>query len=363
MRILFFIDTFSAGGKERRLMELMKGLKERPEINFELVIMSSHIHFIEVFDLGIKIHQLVRKTKRDTSIFKKIYQICKNYKPDFIHCWDSMSAIYLIPTLKLLHIKLVNGMVTDAPEKTGLFNKYWLRAQLTFPFSKAIIGNSQAGLSAYNAPAKKSICIRNGFNFKRTKTLDSSDEIRTRLGITTTYVVGMVASYSIYKDYETYFAASQLLLQKRKDITFLALGIDTDSDQAKNHIEQQYLDNFKLLGKRSGIESYINCMDVCVLATFTEGISNAILEYMALRKPVIATEGGGTNEIVEDKITGFLIQPRNAAALAEKMEFLLDDEALRHSMGEAGQQRIHSHFSIEKMVDDFVIAYKKIKSA
>ena len=48
-------------------------------------------------------------------------------------------------------------------------------------------------------------------------------------------------------------------------------------------------------------------MDICLLSTFTEGISNSIMEYMALGKPVIATDGGGTKEIVDDGETGFLI--------------------------------------------------------
>src|SRR3712207_2757242 len=120
MRVLFFIDTFSAGGKERRLMELMKGLKRKSEIDFELVVLDSNIDYSEVYDLGIAVHKVIRKTKKDLSVFSKVYQICRDYKPDVVHCWDSMSAVYLVPATKLLRIKLVNGMVTDAPGKTGI---------------------------------------------------------------------------------------------------------------------------------------------------------------------------------------------------------------------------------------------------
>jgi hypothetical protein len=81
MRILFFTDTFASGGKERMLLELMKGLRERTEIEFELVIMSKEIHFKEVFDLGIKVHQVVRKTKKDISVFKKIYKFVRILDP------------------------------------------------------------------------------------------------------------------------------------------------------------------------------------------------------------------------------------------------------------------------------------------
>ena len=86
----------------------MKGIKLKPNIEFELVVMSNEIHYKEVFNWGIKIHYLIRKTKKDLSVFNKFYKICKQYNPDIVHCWDSMTAIYTIPACKLLNIKLVN---------------------------------------------------------------------------------------------------------------------------------------------------------------------------------------------------------------------------------------------------------------
>src|SRR5450631_1026972 len=117
MRILFFIDSLTSGGKERRLVELMKGLRLKSNIEFELVVMSNELHYKEVFDLDIKIHYHIRTTKKDIAIFNKFYKICKNYKPDFVHCWDSMTAVIAVPACKLLNIKLVNGMVVDTPVK------------------------------------------------------------------------------------------------------------------------------------------------------------------------------------------------------------------------------------------------------
>ena len=107
----------SAGGKERRLTELMKALDIKQGIQFEIAVMDNNIHYKEILDLGIKIHYLIRKTAKDISVFNKFYQICKEFKPDIVHCWDSMTAVYSIPACKLLHIKLVNGMIVNAPEK------------------------------------------------------------------------------------------------------------------------------------------------------------------------------------------------------------------------------------------------------
>ena len=97
-----------------------------------------------------------------------------------------------------------------------------------------------------------------------------------------------------------------------------------------------------------------------MLATFTEGISNAILEYMALAKPVVATGGSGTEELVEDGITGFLVRTSDPLQLAEKLEILLNNEVLRKEMGLAGHERVGKHFSINRMVTEYVNLYKLI---
>lgn len=360
MRILFFINGIHPGGKERRMIELMKELKLRKGIDFELALMNREINYPEILKMDIKLHYLIRKSKKDLSIFRKFYKLCKEFRPDIIHCWDSMTAVYAIPACKLLNIKLMNGMVVDTPVIKNITNKNWLRARLTFPFSDVIVGNSKAGMKAYKAPLKKGLIIHNGYNFKRNEQLLDNKIIREQLDIHTEYIIGMVATFSEYKDYTTYYQAAKLLLTKRQDITFLAIGNNTDSPSSQQLAGNNLKEHFRLLGEKSGIESYINAMDICVLATFTEGISNSIMEYMALGKPVIATSGGGTNEIVEDGKTGILIKPSDAEILANKMELLLNNPELCLKMGISGKKRIQNYFSIDAMVNAFISYYEKL---
>jgi glycosyltransferase involved in cell wall biosynthesis len=360
MKLLFISGTLGSGGKERRLTELIKSLKLINDVEFELVVMSNDIHYKEVLDIGINIHFIIRKTKKDISIFYKFYKLCRSYRPDIVHCWDSMTAVYLVPACKLLHIRLVNGMVINAPLKRNILNKHWLRARLSFPFSDVIVGNSKAGLRAYKAPEEKSIVIHNGFNFNRIKHLTDSTNLKRNLA-GSNCLVGMVAAFNDHKDYKTYFMAAQSLLRNRRDITFLAIGNGTDSTEAQSLIDTKYIDHFRLLGVRSDVESFINAMDICVLSTFTEGISNSILEYMALGKPVIATDGGGTCEIVLDNKTGFLINPSNPEELAEKLEILINDRQLRKTMGLAGRERVMNEFSIDQMVSKYTDLYKSLE--
>src|SRR6185437_3343322 len=194
-----FIDAMGFGGKERRLMELMKEIKLNPNFDFELAAMNSEIDYHDVFDLNIKIHYLIRKTRKDLSIFFKLYKICKEYRPNIIHCWDSMTAIYAIPVSLLLNIKLINGMVVNYPIKQNIFNKHWFRAKLTFLFSTAIVGNSKSGLLAYKTSPKKSYVAYNGYNFNRNNHLAEKISIKKQLDIHTDHIIAMVASFSEFK--------------------------------------------------------------------------------------------------------------------------------------------------------------------
>ena len=359
MRILFIIDCLTSGGKERRMVELLKGLKKVEGFQCSLAIMSYEIYYKEVLEFNIPIHYFIRKTKKDFSIFNKLYHFSQDFKPDVIHCWDSMTAVYSAYVCKLLGITFVNGMVIDTPAGLKFLYKHWVRAQFVFPFSDIIIGNSNAGLKSYRAPARKSYCIYNGYNFERSSNILPVNEIRKQLNIDTKYIVGMVAEFSILKDYKTYYMAARTILNSRNDVTFLAIGKNTDTDESLMLVDEKHQSNFRFLGTKSNIESYINIMDICVLATFTEGISNAIMEYMALEKPVIATSGGGTNEIIQDKITGFLVKKSDPSDFAEKMETLLNDSDLRRQMGSLGKKRVENMFSIDRMVNDYVSVYQK----
>src|SRR5262249_16038980 len=93
-------------------------------------------------------------------------------------------------------------------------------------------------------------------------------------------------------------------------------------------------------------------------STFTEGLSNSIMEYMALGKPVVATDGGGTRELVVDGETGFLVPPGTPSALVAKIEYLLANPDIAKRMGEAGEARLRREFSIMRMVEETVKLYE-----
>lgn len=367
MKLLLFIDCLSAGGKERRLTEFMKGLKLNSEVDFELVIMKKEVHYEQVFNLNIKIHYLIRKTKKDFSVFHKFYVICKNYKPDIVHCWNSMTAVIAVPSCKLLNILLVNGLVIDTPINQTIFNKHWLRARLTFPFSNNVIGNSKAGLQAYKSPAIKSICIYNGIDFQRFHNLKEPAIIQKEIfgtNLENIFVAGMVAGFDNRKDYETLIKGAIFLVNSNDSVRFVLVGNGSNFIKIKNSVPPILKSKIIFLGRRTDVESIINVFDVGILLSNSkvhgEGISNSIIEYMALSKPVIASRGGGTNEIVFHNRNGFLIDPGNSMQLIESVQKLIKNKELRVKLGKAGNQIVHNSFDLKVMTENYLTMYKNL---
>lgn len=367
MKILFFINGIHPGGKERRMLELMKELKLRKEFEFELALMNTEVSYPAIFDMGIKLHYLIRKTKKDLSVFNKFYKLCRDFKPDIIHCWDSMTAVYAIPACRLLKIKLINGMVVDTPSKRNILNKNWLRARLVFPFSDVIIGNSKAGLAAYKAPPKKSECIYNGMNLNRFINLKEPSSVYNEIfGVNSDriFIVGMVAAFEIRKDYKTLIKAAATLIPLHDNLRFILVGGGAGLEEIKNSVPASLLNKIIFLGKKSNVESIINIFAVGILLTNSkvhgEGISNSIIEYMALGKPVISTRGGGTNEVVIDNQNGFLIDPNDEDQLIKKIELLIKNEDLRNKLGKKGIEMIHEKFEIKIMANHYVSIYHQL---
>lgn len=360
MRILYFIDGLGRGGKERRLIQLLRFVLERNAAEVELVMMSREIAYPEFHGLDIKTEYLIRKGNKDLRIFQDLYRICRRFQPDIIHTWDSMTSVYAAPVARLSGTRFINGMITNTPPGLKPFTSLWLRSRITFLFSDAIVANSQAGLVAYNAPARKSVCIRSGIDQSRILNLPDQETVRRDIGIKTPRVVGMVAEFSDKKDYCTFILAAHKVLATRDDVTFLAVGGGKHLERCKSLVRAQYRERVKFLGWQERVECIMNIMDIGVLATYTEGISNSILEFMALGKPMVATDGGGTKEIVEHGVTGFLVPARDAGQLAGRISELLCDRDACRSLGERGRDRALNLFGIETMGNQFLRLYERV---
>jgi len=116
----------------------------------------------------------------------------------------------------------------------------------------------------------------------------------------------------------------------------------------------------RFLGQRQDVDSLVPQMDIGVLCTFTEGISNSILEFMAAGKPVVVTDGGGSRELVMHGVHGFLVPVSDPSTVAEKIDLLLSDDNRALQMGMAGRQRVEESFSLEALAENSFQLYQAV---
>ena len=364
MNIVLAIDSLRPGGKERQLTQLLRGLKQREDLALELVITRREIGYPEVLELGIPIHIIERGHKWDVSIFKRFYSIAREFKADVIHTWDPITTMIALPACKWLRIRLVNESIRHAlPIRR--FGKLWWLAKLLFPLSDILVANSMAGLKTYGViPSPRAVCIYNGYDPGRANTGESAESVRRRLGIDTSLVVGMVANFVDAKDYRTFLNAAVAIVRDRDDVSFVCVGDGPMLAQLKGSVPADIENRIFFAGRQQPVEAVIDVFDIGVLTCNThghaEGLSNAIMECMGQKKPVIATDSGGNKEIVVHEKTGFLIPPFDADDLEETLRRLLDNDGLRSSMGKAGSLRIQEVFSMENLVNGHIEVYKRV---
>lgn len=174
-------------------------------------------------------------------------------------------------------------------------------------------------------------------------------------------VVGMASRFNAIKGHETFLEAVKIVLKQCADIRdklkFLVVGGAVFDEDRKR---ERYLraltsrmglgENVIFAGFREDMPSVYAAMDIFVLASSAEACGRVLLEAMACAKPVIATNSGGSPEIVMDGTTGYLFEPNDALSLAKKITALLRDNDEAKRMGQAGSKRVIESFSIERNV-------------
>ncbi len=365
MKILMVVDALSGGGQERQLLEHIKGLLQyQGQYDIYLVSLTDTVEYKYVYDLPIQFDIVKRKYKKDVTVFFKLRNIIKRFRPDIIHSWSYMASVYLSFSNLFTGIPLVNGIIADAFADLNLSDKNYLRVKLVTPFTDIFISNSEAGIRAYHLHPDKAVVINNGIDFGRFENLNPIDEVEKEMiggPKEGRIILGMIAGFDGRKDFGTLINAAIKICSERKDLVFLLIGGGPDWESLKSRVPDDLINKqIVLTGKRSDVESIIQIFDIGMLITFYEGISNAIIEYMALGKPVIATNGGGTSELVIDGVNGYLVERRNESQIIEKMKLLIDDGELRMKMGRNGSQWVRQQFDLNKKTNEYIRLYKKL---
>jgi len=179
-------------------------------------------------------------------------------------------------------------------------------------------------------------------------------DMRAELGIPQdALVIGMVATLRSWKGHAYLLESFVNLVEAFPSAHLLIAGNGPFREPLLERITASGLaDRVHLIGQREDVPDVLGAMDVFALPSYAnEGVPQAIMQAMAMELPVVSTTVGAIDEAVEDGVTGYLVEPKNAGQLKARLAELLASEVLRRTMGVAARKRAESRFSSERMLD------------
>ena len=179
-------------------------------------------------------------------------------------------------------------------------------------------------------------------------------------------VVGYVARISPQKGLEDFVRSMRLVADAVPAARFVLVGDAPAGEEGLKARLNELIaslglgDRLVMPGYRNDAVALMRAFDVYVSTALWEGLPFTLLEAMACRKPIVATDVGGNNDLVVDGETGYLVPVGDHGALAGRVRQLLDDPGLRRRLGEAGRQRVEDRFSIGYMVRETSALYERV---
>ena len=188
--------------------------------------------------------------------------------------------------------------------------------------------------------------------------LDTADTAST---VSPSQTVIMVANLRPVKAVDTLIRAAAVVVKSVPNVRFAIVGDGPQrTSLLKLATELSLTGQIDLMGSTSDVRAALRGATVGVLASTSEGFSNAILEYMCAGLPVVATDVGGNREAVLNGKTGFLIAPADQNALAVKLIYLLTHPDESSRLGRAGKERAETEFSLAAMIRNYQQYYIKL---
>ncbi|HKX76654.1 MAG TPA: glycosyltransferase [Acidimicrobiia bacterium] len=235
--------------------------------------------------------------------------------------------------------------------------------RLTYGRNSATVAVSDQvakALARYPGPV---LTISNGVSVQ----VDATDSLRARtaLGLSESQpLVVHVGNIRPGKGHHNLLSAAKIIVSERPDVVVISLGAEKhrgDLDRLRELVRRKGLDeNVRFLGQVPNALHFIAAATLFVNPSSIEGLPVALLEAMALGRPVVATAAGGVPQIVLDGETGWLVPAGDPEALAAAALRMLGEPEEAQRMAKAGAELIHQEFGLERMVRSYEALYRQI---
>lgn len=357
------------GGAERQLQQLAPRLHN---LGFELLILTRHEKGLARFEVidNVPVHRLPAsgpKTWAAATFTLATVLRLLHLRPDLVHAHEILTPSSIAVWVKRLLgrpavVKILRGGSRGDVYKLKRrpFWKTYMRGLVRDVDAFITISHEiDSELAALQVPPAKRVFIPNGVDAVRCIPVseDRKQNLRAELSLPQQ---GTLVVY-----------AGRLVPEKRVDSLLKVWG-DVGSKFPAAHLvivgegsqesllKDMQVPSVQFTGQVDNAIPYLQAADLFVLPSSTEGLSNSMLEAMSCGLPVLATRVGGAPDVIQHEVSGFLIPPDDVDALRRGLEVLLEDEALRFTLGSNARQRILAEFSLDSAARRLANLYRRL---
>jgi glycosyltransferase involved in cell wall biosynthesis len=292
----------------------------------------------------------------------RLSRVIKQLAPDVIHAHEPHAVAMAATALSILAPTpkpplIASRRIGSAMAKNS-FSR-WKYSQIDCFIANSV--SIRDRLAAEGIPRGKLTIVHEGVDVERIVRTPAANVHAAFYLPTHAPIVGNVAALVPHKGHHHLIDAATLVIRDVPDTRFVIVGDGELRDALERQIRDKHLERHVFLaGFRADALELTKGFDVFVVSSTTEGMCSALIDAMAAAKPAVATDAGAVSEVMVDGETGFLVPPRDHAAMATRLVTLLKDSALRSWMGAAGLARVRGSFTVERMVEETAAVYARL---
>jgi glycosyltransferase involved in cell wall biosynthesis len=367
--VLTFLTNFLIGGTERQVVNLVQN-HDRDRFDVHLACFHRRGPLLDEIDTErLRLTDYpIRSLPSPRTLWQqgRLARYVHRCGIRLVHSFGFYANVFAVSAARLGGAAVVVASIRDTGDHLGPLQR---------ALQKLVCRGADHVL--VNAIAVKQVLVRQGYNPSRISVIPNGIDtsrfrgrsattgLRRELGVPErARLVVAVCRLNKLKGIEYFLDAAALLLRRFPDVRYMIVG-DSISQAYRDELQARATalglgECARFTGFRSDVPALLSEASVSVLPSLSEGLSNVVLETMAAGVPVVATSVGGTPEMVEEGVTGLLVAPRDAVALAEAIGSLLADPERAGAVGTAGREWVAQRFSLEAMVRGTEALYERL---
>lgn len=358
------------GGIEIYLKMFFKYFNNKEYKNY-LILSRKYINSKKEFEkLGIEV--FIVDMYREISLIKdirsiiEIYLILNNIRPDIVYTHSSKAG-----GLGRIPAKLVGARNIYNPHGWAFDMDISKIKKKLYIYIEKLLGyltDHIVAISRYEEKVaivnkiieeKKIIVIENGIDLEVNK---SKNNILNKIGWKTNdIIIGMVARISEQKSPKTFVEIAKKLTERYNRVKFILVGDGDQRDEIEYIIEKNGLkDRFYITGWVDNALEYIEIFNVAILTSKWEGFGLVIPEYMACKKPIVASNVGGIANIIDHEVDGYLVSDLEINKFVNYISILIEDEVIRNRIVENGFEKVKNKYDFKRVVIEHEKLFKQL---